>query len=215
MAHPSKNAAASALPRSAGAEQLLDAAIELIATHGYAGMSVDALCRKAGVVKSGLYWHFGSKEGVLLAALDRVTNAWIDEFRVSLLKGGEPLARLDRTLAELENNIIETPEGTRVFLVVLLERSAADPELRRLLAGQLARVQEAVMQGIISGLGFELRDKELIASLMLALFHGTFINYLANQDREQLRGLIGGMREALVLLITQRVPRDKDKEEDR
>ncbi|HMJ10113.1 MAG TPA: TetR/AcrR family transcriptional regulator [Polyangiaceae bacterium] len=206
MAPPPKDAAAAALPRSSGAEQLLDAAIELIATHGYAGMSVDALCRKAGVVKSGLYWHYGSKEGVLLAALERVTSEWIEGFEDSVHQGGEALERLDRTLAGLQRRIIESPEGLAVMLVVLLERSAADPEMRELLQRQLARVHGAVMGSIVDALGFDLPDKEVIASLMLAMFHGSFVSYMARQDKAYLERMFGGMREALVLLITQRLP---------
>lgn len=207
MAPPPKNTAAAAVAtRSSGAEQLLDAAIELIATHGYAGMSVDALCRKAGVVKSGLYWHYGSKEGVLLAAIERVTSEWIEGFQSTVEQGGDPLERLDRTLAEMRRRIVESPEGLRVILVVLLERSAADLEMRKLMERQLARIHAAVTQSFTDALGFDLRDKEDIASLMLAMFHGVFLSYLSRQDGAHLAAMFAGMREALVLLITQRLP---------
>ena len=187
----------------------MDAAIELIATHGYAGTSVDALCRKAGVVKSGLYWHYGSKEGVLLAAIERVTSEWIEEFQATVGQGGDPLARLDRTLGEMQRRIVESPEGLRVILVVLLERSAADAEMRQLMERQLARIHAAVTQSFTDALGFDLPDKENIASLMLAMFHGVFLSYLSRQDRAQLTAMFAGMREALVLLITQRLPRGR------
>jgi AcrR family transcriptional regulator len=45
---------------AASRERLLDAAIELIAERGYSASSVEALCRRAGVAKTALYWHFGS-----------------------------------------------------------------------------------------------------------------------------------------------------------
>ena len=56
-------------------EALLDAAIELIADGGYTATGVDAIARRSGVVKSALYWHFGSKDGLLIAALERTGAA--------------------------------------------------------------------------------------------------------------------------------------------
>jgi AcrR family transcriptional regulator len=203
MAESSKS---SAQPRSAGAEQLLDAAIELIAQHGYAGMSVDALCRKAGIVKSGLYWHFGSKEGLLWAVVDRVTNEWIQNVRDSAYQGGDAMERLDRTLAAMQRRITESPDGLRVLLVVLLERGSVDPEFAAILRNLTSRVQTTLAQGIRDALGTDVPDLDVVASIMLAMFHGVFLRHLARQDPNELAVLFQGMREALMLLIAQRLP---------
>src|SRR5512134_3808416 len=72
-------------------EKILDAAVELIADRGYSATSVDALCKKAGIVKTALYWHFGSKEGLLAAVLERVAGEWTEEIQRSASVGGEPL----------------------------------------------------------------------------------------------------------------------------
>lgn len=45
---------------------LLDAAATAVERHG-AGVSVDVIARTAGVSKSGLLHHFGSKDGLLVA----------------------------------------------------------------------------------------------------------------------------------------------------
>ena len=58
-------------PRVRGAatrERLLDAAYVLFAEKGYAATSTAQICRRAGAVKTALYWHFDSKEGLLAAA---------------------------------------------------------------------------------------------------------------------------------------------------
>ena len=49
----------------ASRRRILDAATQLICERGYSGTSVDAVCKRAGVVKTALYWHFGSKSGLL------------------------------------------------------------------------------------------------------------------------------------------------------
>ena len=48
--------------------KLLDAALMVIRTKGYAGTSVDDLCHAAGVTKGAFFHHFKSKEEMAVAA---------------------------------------------------------------------------------------------------------------------------------------------------
>ena len=54
-------------------ERIAEAAQRLLMTKGYAGMTVDALAKKAGVAPQTVYAVFGSKRGVLSELLDRGT----------------------------------------------------------------------------------------------------------------------------------------------
>ncbi|GAA3893449.1 TetR/AcrR family transcriptional regulator [Saccharothrix violaceirubra] len=49
---------------------LVDAAIHLFGTQGYAGTGVAAIAKRAGVTPSAVIHHFGSKENLLEAVLD-------------------------------------------------------------------------------------------------------------------------------------------------
>jgi len=50
--------------------EIVDAAIELFGTNGYAGTGVAAIAKKAGVTPSAVIHHFGTKENLLKAVLD-------------------------------------------------------------------------------------------------------------------------------------------------
>lgn len=50
--------------------QLLELATELFAERGYAAASMDELATRAGVSKPVIYTQFGSKEGLLVAAIE-------------------------------------------------------------------------------------------------------------------------------------------------
>ena len=52
-------------------QRLIDAAIDLIGRHGYAGTTVDSICDKARVNKGSFYHFFQSKDDLVVAALDR------------------------------------------------------------------------------------------------------------------------------------------------
>jgi AcrR family transcriptional regulator len=53
-------------------ERILDAAERLFATDGFAGTSLRAVTREADVNLAAVHYHFGSKEDLLRAVLDRV-----------------------------------------------------------------------------------------------------------------------------------------------
>lgn len=55
-------------PRGDAQGALIDAAFELVRRQGWAGTSVDQLCRHAGVTKGAFFHHFASKEELGVAA---------------------------------------------------------------------------------------------------------------------------------------------------
>jgi len=57
-------------PKTQARTKLLDAALQVIRTKGYAATSVDELCTTAGVTKGAFFHHFKSKEALGVAAAD-------------------------------------------------------------------------------------------------------------------------------------------------
>lgn len=55
---------------------ILEAAIRLFCRDGIAATGIDAIVREAGVARMTIYNHFGSKEGLVIAALERESGAW-------------------------------------------------------------------------------------------------------------------------------------------
>ena len=53
---------------------IIEAAGELFAERGYAGTSIRAIVKKAGVFLSAVNYHFGSKEQLLLETLKYITT---------------------------------------------------------------------------------------------------------------------------------------------
>src|SRR5215213_2063944 len=57
---------------------MLDAIVELVAAHGYAGTTVGGIAAKAGVSRTTFYEQFGSKEDCFRVAYDAVASQLID-----------------------------------------------------------------------------------------------------------------------------------------
>jgi len=74
---------------------ILNAAIEVFLSQGYARTSVDTIASAAGVGKQTIYGHFGDKEKLFLAAVDeaRTTNGAGDKDAL-ITDTGDPRADL-------------------------------------------------------------------------------------------------------------------------
>lgn len=97
-------------------EAILEAAIELVEAKGAGAMTLDAVAAQAGVSKGGLMHHFKSKDALLTALIEQVTDTFERERQESVARlvanvGGEAAhevefisAYLDRAFAGLGVN---------------------------------------------------------------------------------------------------------------
>lgn len=100
---------------------VLDATARMVATQG-AGVSLDAIARAAGVSKSGLLHHFRSRDQLLLALAEDLTERFIAEVQRAVDPSDHAPGRLVRayvrvTFAEMES---ATAVPEHVMLVAAL-----------------------------------------------------------------------------------------------
>jgi TetR/AcrR family transcriptional regulator, transcriptional repressor for nem operon len=75
--------------------RLMDAALDLIWEESYGAVTIDDICKRAGVKKGSFYYFFDSKAALAVAALEKL---WTDEWKPFLdskfSPSVEPLGRL-------------------------------------------------------------------------------------------------------------------------
>ncbi len=76
-------------------DQLIDTALDLFNRDGYHATGIDRILAESGVAKMTLYNHFGSKDGLIQAALARRDERWRAWFRDAVARRAEtPRGRL-------------------------------------------------------------------------------------------------------------------------
>lgn len=70
------------------------AALDVIAEQGLAAVAVEPLARRLGVTKGSFYWHFPSREALLVAALERWEKTEQETVFGQLEAVSDPRARL-------------------------------------------------------------------------------------------------------------------------
>lgn len=86
-----------AYPRDAEATRtrVLDAALRSFATRGYGTTSLDALAAQVGVRKQTILHHFHTKQGLLLAVVDRSALELAAALEEALVEAGPGFARVE------------------------------------------------------------------------------------------------------------------------
>ncbi|MEZ4869223.1 MAG: TetR/AcrR family transcriptional regulator [Caldilineaceae bacterium] len=126
-------------PRSAESHRaILEATLELVATHGVQGASMEAIAAQAGVGKSTIYRRWSSKDELIVAALS--------EFHVQMKfrDTGHFRADLITSLRDIQQQFEAHPLLQRVFLRVMGE-ATAQPELLQILYERVLAIRMARM----------------------------------------------------------------------
>ena len=163
-------------------DELLAAALRVFARLGYRQAGVDEIAAEAGYSKGALYWHFSSKEELLLALLEEHIDAPMREM-VALLESAPP----DRDMAA---------EAGRAFArqlssqreAVLLEReywslAIRDPELRTIYAERQTELRDA-LSGALEARARHLGTPDLpmpakdVARIVMSIIGGLSIDEL-------------------------------------
>jgi AcrR family transcriptional regulator len=150
-------------------ERILESALDLFSQRGYAATGVYDIARAAGIEKTALYWHFGSKEGLLAAVLDQMDAEFVDRVAKRVAqRGGDTDDRLDLFVNGLKRLVTERGHLIRLTLSVSIERSQVSAETRAAMERIFERTRVAVAAGFAQALGVQLPDVDLIARLTLA-----------------------------------------------
>ncbi|MEA2422142.1 MAG: hypothetical protein QOF55_1241, partial [Thermoleophilaceae bacterium] len=124
-------------------DELLTAALRIFGRRGYQQASVDEIAAEAGYSKGALYWHFPSKEELLLALLDERIDARMREM-VALLESAAP----ERDMSvEAGREFARQLSGQRDLL--LLDReywtlAIRDPKLRARYVARQSQLRSAL-----------------------------------------------------------------------
>ncbi len=187
--------------RGAAHARLLDAATELFYSEGITATGVDRVVARSGVSKPTLYAHFGSKDALVTAVLERrhaervaTLDAWVHAHADS--PRGWLLAVFD-WLAEWHAS-----EGTRGCAFVNAAAEVADPANP---AREVARRQKRWMREYLAGLAAEagLPEPERLGADLMLLVDGANARVLVDGDLEAARDA-RRLAELLIDAQTQR-----------
>jgi AcrR family transcriptional regulator len=172
-------------------ERILQAAKQLFARNGYENTSTVAIARDAGTSESQLMKHFGSKQGLLSAILDRGWASIMDRVR------GLPAATRgpDRVFAMLQAIAIELEHDPELKELMTLESRRIRKDSREVLVSRGCRQFSELLESVLSQMrGAEQLRPDLNVEAVRVALMGVVESLLRDQvvaTRSELRASYG------------------------
>lgn len=89
-------------------QKIIDCALELFASHGYAGTSMNDIIERLGISKGSVYWHFKSKEEIFVEVVADSYSQWLAILDRELEDIDDPIEKI-RKYSELFINVVDIP----------------------------------------------------------------------------------------------------------
>jgi len=129
-------------------DRIVSAAARQFAELGYAGCSIMDLSAAAQVSKNQLFHHFGSKENIALACVERVRHEWQNEVATPAQIYPGPAEQLDFILTKLAQLLESGWPGLRVLASMSATCVSVPEPVAQALGAVLDEMQQQ-LRGII------------------------------------------------------------------
>ncbi|TCQ10402.1 TetR family transcriptional regulator [Rhizobium sp. PP-F2F-G36] len=114
-------------------EVILEAALEVFATNGFRGSTIDQIAEVAGMSKPNLLYYFRTKEAMHRALIERVLDSWLDPLR-EFDAEGNPVTEIRSYIRRKLEMARDFPRESRLFANEVLQGA---PRIEDALMGPL------------------------------------------------------------------------------
>lgn len=173
-------------------QRIREVASELMAERGYVGTSVSAIAKRSRLPASSLYWHFGSKQGLLAAVAAEGGSQWLDLIPDWADLTGSTLERLDKMLREIARQLSGRRDLIKLLLTLYIERDRIDQAsvrtirgVRRAAVGKFKPAMKALIESLGGGTGSNFMLEEL-SNFALSFTNGCFIDHEVDPEATNL-----------------------------
>jgi len=184
--------------------QIVEAALETLKRDGFAGATSRAIARRGGFNQALIFYHFGSLDGLLLAALDQTSKERLERYGQAVTKAtsvDELVAAVARLYAE------DRERGHMTVVAQMVAGSAAHTELKPALVARMEPWFELCEEAIEKGfrwLGLpELVPRRELAYAFVTFYLGVNLMTQLDEDRARTDALFQRL-EALAPLLRNR-----------
>ena len=157
-------------------QRLMDAALSVLARHGYDRATVDEIVQEAGFSKGAFYVHFESKEELFWAMLEEHVSRQQEAFRQAV----DPSVPLAQNIRTILSGVFALDKQDPLWTAMFMEFGAhalRNEKVRQPLAAMYERWRELTVE-ILSASRQSGRirtdvDLEFIASMLIAVVEGS------------------------------------------
>ena len=181
-------------------------AMQLFATKGYNGTSMNDIVKESGVSKGAIYNHFENKERLFLELLEAQTNVGMHELEELLRDTSNSIERITRILAITFNSSVGCPREMCMmqteFMVTASRIESIVPDLQKRYLMIQRFMIDIIEDGKKRGEIKESLDSEAMVTLVFATLDGLGFQYSTLGIRFDTERLLKQLMEMILKEIT-------------
>jgi AcrR family transcriptional regulator len=181
-------------------ELVLDAAERIMAAEGYEAAALSRIVEESEIPISSVYHYFGSKDGVLLAVMERGAERFFALVPEADTLVEDPLTHLTLLVESVCDALQKESDFLRLVVVMAAQPPADDAPRALDVVGRVREVALARLRHqfeIVFGMKRTSRAARDLARFALATFDGAFIASQAD-PKVELKQVLGPLPAALV-----------------
>ena len=159
-------------------ELVLDAAERVMSEHGFEATTVARVVAEAGIPLSSVYHYYGSKDGILLAVMERGAARFFADLPEWDRRTGRPAQHLARIISAAIGTLELHPDFLRLLIVLAAQPPDGERGEIRAVIGRIRDRALGLLRGQI-GLAFgddpDSAATDQLARFALAAIDGAFV----------------------------------------
>ena len=191
---------------NAGDERILRATIDALAQMDPASLTIQRICQEASVTPPTLYYHFGSKEGLIAAAVERLVSDWLSLLDRQVSREGDLEQMLAQAVAGWEAMIMTPSRPLAVFVWVTLLTANSSVPARDALIRARDRSHDMVVEALLP----HVPDAGAAAGMAWSLIDGVIaaaLEYQLDEDAAAMRRRLESMATMVQIVAGAAVAR--------
>ena len=166
-------------------ELVLDAAERVMAERGYEAATLAAIVEEAGIPMSSVYHYFGSKDGILLAVMERGADRFFAALPELTGRRATAEAHLQTVVTATRAALDEHPDFLRLLVALAVQPPPDDRAQVRAVIGRVrARGLDRLRDELARAFRIDADSEQAhrLARFGLAVFDGAFVAEQADGD---------------------------------
>ena len=182
-------------------KRIVDAALKTLKKEGFAGATSRAIARAGGFNQALIFYHFGSLDGLLLAALDQTSEERLGRYRAAV-DGAETAQDLAEVAASIYAE--DRDRGHMTVVSQMVAGSVARPELAKEVVARMEPwielCEDALRKGLANTLAAEALPLRDLAYAVVTFYLGLNLLTHLDEDRERTEALVARLQGLAPLL---------------
>ena len=166
--------------QTASEDRILHATIAGLAQMEPAALTIKRICDAADVTAPTIYYHFGNKDGLIAAAVERLVNDWLELMNLGISREGSLDEILDQAM-QWWGRMIQAPEQPLAVFVWVTLLAGGSEQSRAALIHARDRSHELLADALLPHVADPARAAD-VAGLVVGGVIGAALEYRLDGD---------------------------------